>query len=154
MYAAYDNPLASPSSSSRATEGDMGLASALTPAPLPSWRSGNALIHALHAYNMHVQTKEPQCCHRHVCILCLRLSLRETDVLHRLPPLVLTLLRTLFPPDYPRCAAYRGAYTILALPRWPSKLWSLSNYLTSFQTSPRLSTAATRGTFEPLFCRK
>lgn len=146
--------VASPTTHSRllpppSCEGTGYFASVLMPAPPSSWRSGNALIHALHAYNMYVQAKESQCRHRHVCILRPRFSLRETGVLHRPLP---ALPRALYPPDYP--SLYRGAYTILALPRWPSKLWSLSNYLTSFQTGPRLSTAATRGTFEPLFCRK
>jgi len=57
----------------------------------------------------------------------------------------------LFSPDYPCRVTYRGTYTILALRRWPSKLWSLSNYLTSFQSGPRLSTARARGTFKLFF---
>lgn len=102
---------------------------------------GNALIRALHAYNTYVRVKEPQCWHRHVYTYIV--SLRLTPSWNRRPlPLVSYLLLSiaLFPLDYPCRAAYRGTYTILALPQWPSKLWSLSNYLTSFQTGPRLST--------------
>lgn len=110
---------------------------------------GNALIRALHAYNTYVQVKEPQCWHRHVCMYIVTPRLTVTPSWSRRPlspsrslPLLLSI--ALFPLDYPCRAAYRGTYTILALPQWPSKLWSLSNYLTSFQTGPRLSTLQRR----------
>lgn len=109
-------------------------ASALITAPLPS-RRGNALIRVLHAYNTYVRMKESQCCSRHVCILRLTPSLREADVLSS--PLSLSLPHFIpysIPTTLVASHIEVPTYTILALPRWPSKLWSLSNYLTSFQT--------------------
>lgn len=52
----------------------------------------NALIRALHAYNTYVRMKEPQCWHRHVCILYSYLTLRLVKQTFSLSPFVFHFL--------------------------------------------------------------